>query len=412
MKNFKGLFVYSLSNLLERFAFYALMSVIVVSLMEKFGLSNEKTGIYYSVFYFSIYIYILIMAVIGDFFNRRKIIYFGLITLSIGYLLYSIMPVSSGFLIIIPLILVSLGVGAFKPNLLVQVGDLYKNDIKSGAVGLLIFTTFLNLGAVIAPFGSIYLKNKYGIDSVFLLSFVLIVLAFALYYFFPVSSETESENTNSDRNNYSNDKLLSLVFLIIIVPVFWMAFHQNGLVYTFFIKDFVETGANSYEHIQALNPLVIVVFSLLFALLIFLFFKIKNKFNLLPIIGVGMLIATVGYYFPYYFLENTTGKLPYDNAVLPMVVISVAEVIILPFIILGFYHFSPQRLKGLFLGVFMAASAVGNQLLFLYGNNYEIFGASDTFKKITIHILICAAAVFLFFFIIKKLNFKSHPLKK
>lgn len=423
MNKLKGLFAFSITNMLERFGFYTLMSILILSFTEQRGLNGEAAGYYYSTFYSAIYVSMLIMGLVGDFANRRKVIFGGMIAMAIGYVLYSMMSKESEISIIIPGIFLILGLGAFKTNLQVQVGDLYKSNVKNGALGYLIFYSFINLGAIFAPFAAATIKDIYGINSVFLLSAGATLLALTLYYLGTNSTEMESEpikidkvnnntynrefeprNENSYNEKYGIDKLIGLIFLIIMVPIFWIAFHQNGLIYTFYLRDFVNLNGNSPETFQAMNPIIFVLFSIIGVALMYFYVRIKRIYSIFPFIGGGMIIVAIGYFIPAYGLANLSGKLPYTYALLPVIIITLGELFISPFLILGFYHFSPAKVRGFFMGLFMAITAVGNMLLFKYAIDYDTYGAPYAFKKIVIHILICSAAVFIVWFIIKQVS--------
>jgi len=419
--------------MIERFGFYAMMSIMVLSFMEERGYDGEKAGYYYSAFYSSSYIALLFMGLIGDLFNRRKIISAGMISMIIGYFLYYFMPKEIDILLIIPGVFITLGLGAFKTNLQVQVGDLYRDNIKNGTIGYLIFYSFINLGAIFAPGLAMYFRNNYGIDSVFLLSGSSIIIAFILYNIVPIPmkfdrglliqkekgissvneiSEVANNFKNSENDNYGSDRIIGLIFLIFLVPFFWVAFHQNGLVFTFYVKDFIDIKSDSLETIQAINPIALVLFSIIGILLLSFLVKLKSIHTILPIIGIGMLLVALGYFIPSYGLRDLTGKLSNSYAIVPMLIISLGELFISPFLIIGFYHYSPIKVRGLFMGLFMMLTAIGNMLLFLYASSYQTHGAESTFSKIVIHVLISAIAVLIVWLIIKRVSQKNKIHKK
>lgn len=425
MNKLKGLFVFSITNMLERFGFFAMMSVVLFSLTRDKGYGNIEAGYYYSIFYAAIYISMFIMGLAGDFFNRRKVIYTGLALMTLGYFLYSIIYKGSGIPLIIPGILFILGVGAFKTNLQVQVGDLYKNNISNGASGYIIFYAFINLGAILAPPAAIYLKKAYGINSVFLLCGATTLLALALYYFVPVTSGTENKapaqegnttgngtvsaatlpaNKSTGNSRYGTDQLIGLVFLVLFVPIFWIAFHQNAFIYTLFVRDHIELSGHSTDTVLAVNPLASVLLSVIVLIAIYFWVKIKNIHSIFPIIGTGIFIVALGYFIPVYGLANLPGKLPFGYAIIPMIILTLGEVFVTPFLTLGFYHFSPARFRGIFMGLFLFISAAGNMLLYKYANIYHAYGALYTFQRIIIHVLISAVAVYIVWFLIRKLN--------
>lgn len=428
MNNLKGLFVFSITNMLERFAFYAMMAILVLSFTEGSGYSNEQAGTFYTIFYTAVYISTLLMGLLGDFINRKQIVYTGIIGLVIGYFLYYLMPKGNEITLIIPGIIFVLGYGAFKTNLLVQVGDLYKHNIKNGSLGYLIYYAFINLGAIFAPFTSIYLKREYGMDSIFLLSGGVTILAFLLYYLVPISTESGDSPTNSKPTiiddiidtpefaptiksitnvKFGADKIIALIFLILFVPAFWMAYHQNGLVLTMYIRDLVAFGGFDPAYFQTVNPIAIVLLTLIIVPIIYHLVKLKRTHSILAFIAIGIILATIGYSIPIFELSNFSGKLPYQYAIIPLVMISLSEVFIVPFLTLGFYQFSPEKLKGLFMGLFLTITALGNNLLFYYARTYQVFGAVNAFMSIVIHILICAVVFLIVWLIIRRLQVRQ-----
>lgn len=421
MKNIKGLIVYSLSNMLERFGFYAMMSVIVLFLMEERGLSGPKAGTYYSMFYFAIYISMVIMGLIGDLVaNRRKLIIAGMLIMAIGYVSYVLIATDNRISLVVPAVLLVIGVGAFKTNLMVQVGNLYKSSIKQGAIGYLIFFAFINVGALLAPLCSSYLRNQYGFDSVLLVSAGAVLLALGLYYLIPVTPVTAKEPYNErleDKNNSGEVKPLSnkhkridksrviaLVFLVLLLPVFYMGFHQSALVLTFYFRDFIIMNGYTVETLQSINPVASLLFSVIAILLLYYLIKLKSIYSIFPVVMAATLLAVIAYSIPAYGVATTAEKLPISYAILPMLIITLAEVFLSPFFVLGFYHLSPKRFRGLFFGIYMILTAIGNSLLFYLSGIYMESGAEIAFKNIIIILLISAAAMFLIWLLIKKLS--------
>ena len=54
----KGLIAAALSNMGERFGYYIMNAVLVLFICSKFGIDDKVAGVIYSIFYFSIYIFL------------------------------------------------------------------------------------------------------------------------------------------------------------------------------------------------------------------------------------------------------------------------------------------------------------------------------------------------------------------
>ncbi|MCR5519507.1 MAG: peptide MFS transporter [Bacteroidales bacterium] len=171
----KGLLAAALSNMGERFGYYIMNAVLLLFLCSKFGISDGKAGVIYSVFYALIYVLSLVGGVIADRTQDYKgTIQKGLLVMALGYILLAI-PItatSTNTSWLLPftclaLLLIAFGNGLFKGNLQAIVGQMYDNyeaeEAKKGEEalniakskrdsGFQIFYVFINIGGLIAPF--------------------------------------------------------------------------------------------------------------------------------------------------------------------------------------------------------------------------------------------------------------------
>lgn len=165
----KGLIAAALANMGERFGFYIMMAILTLFISAKFGLDEATAGYIYSGFYASIYLLALVGGIIADKTkNYKATIMWGLIVMSIGYLLIAIptpTPVPSLWLYLtltcLGLLVIAFGNGLFKGNLQALVGQLYDNEqyAKLRDTGFQIFYMFINIGAMFAPFAAVGVRN-------------------------------------------------------------------------------------------------------------------------------------------------------------------------------------------------------------------------------------------------------------
>ena len=171
----KGLIPAALSNMGERFGYYIMNAVLLLFLCSKFGISDAKAGLIYSVFYTSIYILALVGGIIADRTQDYKgTIQKGLLVMALGYILLAI-PITAtaanaSWLLpftCVALAFIAFGNGLFKGNLQAIVGQMYDNfeaeEAKKGEEalniakskrdsGFQIFYVFINIGGLVAPF--------------------------------------------------------------------------------------------------------------------------------------------------------------------------------------------------------------------------------------------------------------------
>ncbi|MFZ2054078.1 MAG: peptide MFS transporter [Candidatus Aminicenantales bacterium] len=160
----KGLFVAFFANMGERFGFYTMISIFVLFMQAKYGLSAGTAGFMYSTFMVGVYIFPLLGGFLADrFIGYGRTISLGIVVMFIGYFMLTLpTAMNTGFsLVIAALAVISLGTGLFKGNLQALVGNLY-DDPKYDALRDRAFNIFymgINIGAMFAPTASEKVSN-------------------------------------------------------------------------------------------------------------------------------------------------------------------------------------------------------------------------------------------------------------
>jgi POT family proton-dependent oligopeptide transporter len=160
----KGLFVAFFANMGERFGFYTMISIFVLFMQAKYGLSAGIAGFMYSTFMVGVYIFPLLGGFLADrFIGYGRTISLGIVVMFIGYVMLTLpTAMNTGFpLVVAALAVISLGTGLFKGNLQALVGNLY-DDPKYDALRDRAFNIFymgINIGAMFAPTASEKVSN-------------------------------------------------------------------------------------------------------------------------------------------------------------------------------------------------------------------------------------------------------------
>mgnify|MGYP001561437534 FL=1 len=155
----KGLFVAFFANMGERFGFYTMISIFVLFMQAKYGMSAAAAGSMYATFLVGVYIFPLLGGFLADrFLGYGRTIGLGIIVMFIGYILLALpTAMDTGFpLIVAALTVIALGTGLFKGNLQALVGNLY-DDPKYAPMRDRAFNIFymgINVGAMFAPSAS------------------------------------------------------------------------------------------------------------------------------------------------------------------------------------------------------------------------------------------------------------------
>ena len=267
----------------------------------------------------------------------------------------------------------------------------------------------------------------------------------------------------------------ALILVFVVVIFFWMSFHQNGLTLTYFARDYIAkevtpvtnlffnlnsllciiagvAGAilvfrknnlitriaggvvfatafsgcyyfvNSYAPLNPIGPEVFQSFNPLFIValtpLVMGIFAMLNKKGIEPStpkkIGIGMIIAAIGFLFVLLPSIGVTSPKDLLGSVLPeemrlspywlvstYLVLTVAELFLSPMGLSFVSKVAPPRFQGLMQSGWLLATATGNKLLFI---GSALWGRIDLYMLWGIFILCCIVSAVFIFSIMKRLE--------
>ncbi|MCL2511537.1 MAG: peptide MFS transporter [Bacteroidales bacterium] len=188
-------------------------------------------------------------------------------------------------------------------------------------------------------------------------------------------------------------RIYALFAVFAVVIFFWFSFHQNGVTLTFFARDYTllqwdlgfRTFSLTAEEFQSFNPF----FVILLTPLVIAFFSWLRSRGIEPStpkkIAIGMLIAASAFAVmslgslgvPTFSEVKGMGALDTAMRVTPWLLIgtylilTVAELFISPLGISFVSKVAPPKLQGMMQGLWLCATALGNQLLFIGAIFYE-----------------------------------------
>ena len=190
-------------------------------------------------------------------------------------------------------------------------------------------------------------------------------------------------------------RIYALFAVFGVVIFFWMSFHQNGYSLTYFARDYVDlsvikidlgfTQIKGAEIFQSVNPMI-VVFLTPVVMYVFGRLRAKGKEPSGPRkIAIGMGIAALAYVFLMVCSlglpeQSTLGSMSeaakHDMLLTPWVmvgmyfILTMAELFISPLGLSFVSKVAPPHLQGVMQGAWLAATALGNSLLFIGGVLY------------------------------------------
>jgi dipeptide/tripeptide permease len=381
------------SKTLERLAFYLLLAIFIQYLMDSLKLETYKAGSYYGVFLGTIGLTTLFSGLLGDLRDRMKIVKIGFILLIVMYLAIVFLP-NINFVVKGALIILGLGIGLISPNIIVFLGNIYnekENEI-IGLPGFIMFSITINLGALIAPLLSVFLKDNFGYNSIFvfaslfgLLSFIVFLKFKKLYNKLNLVAEQKTELVNFNAKNLNTIILVSILSIGVLIR---FALNQNGFTFNFASRDLLDYDIN-----QTLNNIekYLTIISQLFLAIIVTRIKL-NWEKIFNLIIIGLILSTIAFVLIAGFKSLSQVINGKNIFIQSYVLLIVAETLIYPPILYSIYRCSPIKFKGLLQGISFFLIAIFNYFVGVGLDLYEI-NASMAFIGFALALLISAILI-------------------
>ena len=239
----------------------------------------------------------------------------------------------------------------------------------------------------------------YAFAAAIVMIFVSLVIFFVNKSRFPNPGQKAVASTDGSKLSREEIKMsaqevrqrvTALFAVFAVVIFFWMSFHQNGYSLSYFARDYVDlstiridlgfTVIQGAEIFQAVNPIFVVLMTPV-VMAIFGVLGRKGKEPSAPRkIAIGMGIAALA--FVSLDLPGKEALADMSEAakegmrLTPMVMIglyfilTVAELFISPLGLSFVSKVAPPHMQGLMQGCWLAATAIGNSLLFIGGILY------------------------------------------
>lgn len=384
----KGLPVLFFTEMWERFSFYCMLSILSLYMNETLtggglGFSTFKTGQIYGLYVGLVYFTPLVGGLLADrVLGIRKTIIIGGLFMMAGHFLLAFRPLPTFFSALCCLII---GNGCFKPNISTMLGNLYRQIPEMKDDGYNIFYMGINVGALFSPLVAAYLRSLHPIHGwhyAFAAAGVGMIFSLVIFNLF---QKYVREGENIDLNNETHRsreieltprqarrQVTALLVIFGVVIFFWMAFHQNGLTLTFWARDATRTSL-SPELFQSVNPF----FVLAFTPLIVAFWNVLRRRTLEPStaakLGIGMLL-TAGCYAimaAAAFAGGNFGQVNVAWLISAYAVITLGELCLSPMGLSLVSKLAPWKIRGMMMGGWFAATAVGNYLSGFLGSFWD-----------------------------------------
>lgn len=378
----KGLYVLFASEAWERFSFYSMLALFTLYLRdpnEGFGWTEPQAISLYSWYLTFVYASPLIGGIIADrYLGYLRTTLIGGVFFVAGHLLLSFHSLT---IVYVALACLVVGNGLFKPNVSTMVGNLYPDGSALKDRAFVIFYFGINVGAFAAPVAMEIVKQWAGYHPAFAVAAVGMVISVLTLYLLrrhvtqadsPVQPSETSQADASELDRVPDSRRVGALLVVFgIVVVFWMAFHQNGSTLTYWADDNTDWEVSG-TIANAINPAWILILS--FPLVgLWRWLGERGKEPSTPAkMTLGMLLTGLSFFVLYSAAvvgeASVTGPDPYDYEVSPMWLISsygivtLGELLLSPMGLSLVSKVAPFRLRGMMMGGWFVATAVGNKL--------------------------------------------------
>jgi proton-dependent oligopeptide transporter, POT family len=426
-KHPKGLYVLFLTEMWERFSFYTVggMWVLYVTNAEQgFGWPRDYAISIWS--YYQMFVYA--SPILGGLFAdrwlgyRRSVLLGGLFFMA-GHGLLAIPSVPVMFAALACLVI---GNGFFKPNVSAMVGNLYPegSHLKDRAYN--IFYMGINVGALMAPLVAEFMVGRFGYHPAFFMGAVGMVISVAVLWFArrhvleadrkktaapPLAKEGDAAAVAADvppstiTHHHANPidtvsdakRVGALIVIFLVVIVFWMVFHQNQTTLTLWANDNTDWNVTGIIS-NAINPgwVIVLTFPLVW------FWSQLDRRGREPStptkMAIGMALTGLSFFVMYFAGKagGDAGRVSPWWLISAYGVLTLGELMLSPMGLSLVSKVAPIRWRGLLMGGWFGATAIGNKLTaigvlwddMLHSSFFALLGGMALFMSVVLFLLL------------------------
>lgn len=242
-----ALSVFSLTEIWERYGFALLETLLILALINVFGLSDQISYAMLGSLTALAYINALIGGYVADrYIGHRMAVLLGALFLSAGYYLLS--GAHSLALVCWALGVITMGTGLLKPNVSSMVGSLYDENDPRRHSGFTIFYIGINVGNMLGSMVPSYIQEYFGWQVTYLSAAFMLLIAFGTFFvgirLFKLQDVRVLAKTKMDW-------LKAAVMLGIAVEIsHYIIKHSHTALVAFFAIALISVGIVLYEAFQ------------------------------------------------------------------------------------------------------------------------------------------------------------------
>lgn len=411
------LLILSFAELLERFSYHGMRSLLTLYLTE-LGFLEKITFEIYSISAVVSYGFTVLFGMFADrLFGFLFLCRIGTIFSVLGHL-FMFLGSKNNYMIYIGISSISLGTSCFKGNIANLLSSCYqKNDKYSRDSGFTLFYTLINIGCLMSYSICGILSKCFDIKFCFLavllggtlniiiltiyrnylskydlniskyihrnstvsfigfLSALVLIISFCmykiyilkliiytmfvfvmLYHFFIISTEKNTKNKNR----------MIIVSIIIIIAIFYYSIAmQLGSFLSLFLLRHTDRIIWNFEipvvMVYSIDQIAVIAFGLITSWITSISSRKKTNY-LLSRVFIGLASTSISFWLLYIFTDNSENnfRISIEYYLFAMLFIGLGEIMMIPFIVSQISKIAPQKRKGYFMGLLMVAFGFSN----------------------------------------------------
>jgi POT family proton-dependent oligopeptide transporter len=361
----------------ERFSYYGMKAILVVFMtsmlmnaqgdLEPMGEAEAKT--YFHIFASAVYFFPFVGALLADVWwgKYRTIIWLSLVYCA-GHLALALDHTQAGLLV--GLTLIAIGSGGIKPCVSANLGDQFgpmNRSLLPKAFSWFYFS--INVGAFCSIMLTPLLLEHYGPNVAFGVPGILMLLATIIFW----AGRHQYAHIPPDRVGVIQElkspeawqAIFKLSGIYLFVACFWSLFDQTASAWVLQAQHMDRQWMGIEwlpSQIQAVNPILILVFIPLFVYGIYPLLSRCMKLTALRKISIGFFVTVVAFmisaYIEQLIAQGQTPPIAWQ--LLAFAVMTAAEVMVSITCLEFSYTQAPLKLKSLVMGLFLMSVSVGN----------------------------------------------------
>jgi POT family proton-dependent oligopeptide transporter len=400
----KGLFYLAFTEAWERFSFYGMTALVVLYMVNQLllpghvehiggfnsfratiesvagplstqALASQIFGLYSGFVYFTP----LLGGIIADrWMGQRNAVVIGALSMSAGHIAMSF---DQSFLL--ALLLLVIGSGFLKGNISAQVGALYPPEDEARRTrGFIIFSTAINIGAVVGPLLCGFLAQAYGWHFGFGIAaiFMLLGLATYLYGYRYLPARVARRQFEGARLTSADRRIVFALIVVMLIAIFEsVAYFQLYNVGPIWIQQHVRAEVGSFRIPVPWYQSLISLFSIIGVPLLFWIWRRQalrhREPHDLAKIGIGAWLAAASYLILLVPIVTAV-----DGVVHPIwpflccALMGIAFLYYWPTLLALVSRAAPAKLNSTLMGLTFMTLFIANNLIGWLGGFYEKMG--------------------------------------